>query len=47
MDLTDLILSRHSVRDFSEEPISDAELDKILEAGRRLHPLRTSNAGVI
>ena len=35
MDLSDLILSRHSVRDFSEEAITDEELDIILEAGRQ------------
>jgi len=35
MELSDLILSRHSVRDFSEEAITDEEFDTILEAGRQ------------
>ncbi|MCF7912124.1 MAG: nitroreductase family protein [Candidatus Cloacimonetes bacterium] len=34
MELHEIILSRHSVRDFSEEPIKDSELEIILEAGR-------------
>src|SRR3954464_9418984 len=35
MDTWDAITSRRNVRDFDERPISDEDLDRILEAGRR------------
>ena len=34
MELYEIIYARHSVRDFSEEQVSDADLEIILEAGR-------------
>jgi nitroreductase len=34
MELHEIILSRHSVRDFAVDPVSAADLDIILEAGR-------------
>jgi nitroreductase len=35
METWDAIRARRNVREFSEQPIADAELDRILEAGRR------------
>src|SRR6478672_107922 len=35
METWDAIRARRNVREFSERPIDDADLEKILEAGRR------------
>lgn len=35
METWDAITSRRNVRDYTDEPIPDADLDRILEAGRR------------
>lgn len=35
METWDAITSRRNVRDFADRPIGDADLDRILEAGRR------------
>jgi nitroreductase len=35
MDTWDAITSRRNVREFADQPISDEDLDRILEAGRR------------
>jgi nitroreductase len=35
METWDAITARRNVRDFDERPLSDADLDRILEAGRR------------
>ena len=35
MDTWDAITSRRNVRDFNDQPIAPADLDRILEAGRR------------
>jgi nitroreductase len=35
METWDAIRARRNVRSFSDEPLTDAELDRILEAGRR------------
>ncbi len=35
METWDAIRSRRNVRSFTDEPLTDAELDRILEAGRR------------
>src|ERR1700744_6399446 len=35
METWDAIISRRNVREFADRPISDGDLDRILEAGRR------------
>ena len=34
MDILELIMSRRSIRKFTPEPVSDEDIDRILEAGR-------------
>jgi nitroreductase len=42
MDTWDAIRARRNVRDFSDRPIPDADLDRILEAGRRAPSARNT-----
>jgi nitroreductase len=35
METWDAITSRRNVRDYTDQPIADADLDQILEAARR------------
>jgi nitroreductase len=42
METWDAITSRRNVREFEQQPIDDADLDRILEAGRRAPSARNS-----
>ena len=41
METWDAITSRRNVREFADRPISEDDLDRILEAGRRAHSAAT------